>query len=103
MRDSATKYLKVISGQEVKLSPKGITVQCSGGTVKIEVLKSGMVNLYAQNEIQIAVKGESNMDAGRIIKIQGGKTVDMGSVKGGSLNLDKSGKITIQGNEVHMN
>lgn len=41
MKDPATKYLKVVSGQEVSLSPKGIVVQCCDGTVRIEVLKMG--------------------------------------------------------------
>lgn len=39
MKDPAAKYLKVVSGQEVNLSPKGIVVQCCGGSVRIEVPK----------------------------------------------------------------
>ncbi len=103
MKDPATKYLKVISGQEVNLSPKGIVVQCCDGVVRIEVLKNGKINLYAQNEIQIAVKGEINMEAKRMAKMLGGKTVYMKSAKGGSLYLDKKGNITIMGVETHMN
>ena len=103
MKDPATKYLKVVSGQEVSLSPKGIVVQCSGGSVRIEVLKSGRINLYAQDEMQIAVKGEINVDAKRMVKVLGGKNIRLESVKGGSLTLDKKGKITVTGVEAHMN
>ena len=63
MKDPATKYLKVVSGQEVSLSPKGIVVQCSGGAVRIEVLKSGKINLYAQDEMQIAVRDQRRCKA----------------------------------------
>ena len=103
MKDPATKYLKVVSGQEVNLSPKGIVVQCCDGMVRIEVLKNGIINLYAQNEIQIAVKGEINVDAKRMVKMLGGKNIRLESIKGGSLTLDKDGNITVMGVEVHMN
>jgi len=103
MKDPATKYLKVVSGQEVTLSPRGIVVQCCDGTVRIEVLKSGRIVLYAQNEIQIAVKGEINVDAGRMVKALGGKTIRIQSAKGGSLCLDKKGNIIITGIETHLN
>lgn len=103
MKDPAAKYLKVVSGQEVNLSPKGIVVQCCGGSVRIEVLKSGRINLYAQNEVQIAVKGEINVDAKRMVKMLGGETIRLESVKGGSLTLDEKGNITVTGVEAHMN
>lgn len=103
MSDPATKYLKVISGHEVNLSPSGIVVQCSDGTVKIEVLKNGQINLYAQNEIQITARGEIMMQAHRLAKINAEKTIYMESDVGGSLNLDEEGNITIKGHEVHMN
>lgn len=103
MKDPAAKYLKVPSGQEVNLSPKGIVVQCSGGAVRIEVLKSGKINLYADDEIQISAKGEIKMDTKRIIRIQGEKSILMESEKGASLDMDKKGNITIKGIEVYMN
>ena len=103
MKDPATKYLKVVSGQEVSLSPKGIVVQCCGGAVRIEVLKNGKINLYAQDEIQITVKGEINVDAKRMVKVLGGKNIRLESDKGGSLTLDKKGNITVTGVEAHMN
>lgn len=103
MKDSATKYWKVISGQEMCLSPKGVIVQCCDGAVKIEVLKNGIINLYAQDEIQIAVKGEINVDAKRMVKMLGQKTVQIGSVMGGRLILDKKGNIMVTGIEARMN
>lgn len=103
MKDPATKYLKVVSGQEISLSPKGIVAQCCGGAVKIEVLKSGKINLYAQNEIQIVAKGEININAKRMVKALGEENIRLKSAKGGSLTLDKKGNITVTGVEVHMN
>lgn len=103
MKDPSTKYWKVISGQEVSLSPKGIVVQCCDGVVRIEVLKNGIINLYAQDEIQIAVKGEINVDAKRMVKILGGKDIKLESDMGGSLTLDKKGNIIVKGVEVHVN
>ncbi len=103
MKDPAAKYLKVVSGQEVNLSPKGIVVQCCDGAVKIEVLKNGKINLYAQDEIVISVKGEINVDAKRMVKMLGGKAIQIGSVKGGRLILDKKGNIVVTGVEARMN
>ena len=101
--DPAKKYLKVVSGQEVNLSPKGIVVQCSGGTVKIEVLKNGKINLYAQDEIQLQVSGGFIADAKSTIRVHGEKSIVMQAAKGGGLDLDNKGKITIKGIETHMN
>lgn len=103
MSNPATKYLKVISGHEVNLSPKGIVVQCSGGTVKIEVLKSGKINLYAQNEIQITTQNEMMLQTKRIMRISAEKTICLESSVGGSLTMDEEGNIIIKGHEVHVN
>lgn len=103
MKKPDTKYLKVVSGQEIELSPKGIVVKCCGETVKIEVLKSGRINLYAQNEIQISVEENIFVNAKRWVKVLGGKTIKLESVQGGSLMLDEDGNITVTGIEVHMN
>lgn len=103
MSDPATKYLKVVSGQEVILSPKGIVVQCSGGAVKIEILKNGKINLYAQEEVILQVKGMANVNARRMIRIEGEESILLQAAKGGALDLDDEGKITIRGIETHMN
>lgn len=103
MRSPDDVYLKVVSGQEVKLSPAGITVQCCGGVVKIEVLKNGKINLYAQEELLIATKGAIKMDAKQIIRIKGQETIEMKNAKGGSLQMDEEGNIMIYGTKVHMN
>lgn len=103
MRDPATKYLKVPSGHEVKLSPKGIEVRCSGGAVKIEVLKNGKINIYAENGIQLTAKNEIKLTAKKMMKMHCTETAYLASSMGGSLHLDEEGSITIKGTEVHMN
>lgn len=103
MSDPATKYLKVISGHEVNLSSEGIVVQCSGGTVKIEVLKNGKINLYAQNEIQITTQNDIMLQAERIMRINAEKTICLESSVGASLTMDEEGNIMIKGHEAHIN
>lgn len=103
MKDSVNKYLRIVSGQEVKLSPTGIEVRCCGRKVRIEVLKSGKIALYAQKEIQIAVTEDIHLMAKGMVNIRGGKTVSMECAQGGSLHLDDKGNITITGIEAHMN
>lgn len=103
MSDPATKYLRVPSGQEVKLSPKGIEVRCSGGAVKIEVLKNGKVNITAKDTIEIIAEREISMKAKRMLKVHCKEVAYLASDEGGSIHLDKEGSITIKGSEVHMN
>lgn len=103
MGDPATKYLRVPSGQEVKLSPKGIEVRCSGGAVKIEVLKNGKVNISAKDTIEMTAEKEISMKAKRMLKVHCKETAYLASDKGGSIHLDKEGVLTIKGSEVHMN
>lgn len=103
MSDPSTKYLRTIGGQEVKLSPKGIVVSCSGGAVKVEVLKNGKINLYAEKGIQISAKQNIQMQAKRVLKVSCEKTAYLESSMGGSLYMDEKGNITIRGTEVHMN
>lgn len=103
MSDPATKYLRTIDGQEVKLSPSGIVVLCSGGTVKVEVLKNGKINLYAQDTIEINAELKTSLQAKRSTNMKVEKKADFKSGKGGSMALDEKGNITMKGTEVHMN
>ncbi len=103
MGDPATKYLRVPSGQEVKLSPKGIEVLCSGGSAKIEVLKSGRINISATDSIQITAQNKITMRAKYTLKVQCKKNASFASLKGGSIQMNKQGKLEIKGTEVHVN
>lgn len=103
MEDPATKYLRTASGQEVKLGPKGIEVLCSGETVKIEILKSGRINLYAKDTIRITAKNRIHMKSKATLGVDVKKNAEFESGMGGSLKLDKKGNVTIDGTEVHMN
>lgn len=103
MGDPATKYLRTISGQEVKLSPKGIEVICCGNSAKIEILKSGRINLYSQNSILLRAKRNLTMQSNYMINMEAKDNLDMKSSMGGSLCLDKKGNIVIGGTEVYLN
>ncbi len=103
MSDPATKYLRVPSGQEVKLSPKGIEVICSSGSAKIEILKSGRINISAENSIRIKAKCNVILNAKYTTKIQCKERAYLKSQRGGSVELDKKGNLNIQGTEVHVN
>ncbi len=103
MGDPATKYLRVPSGQEVKLSPKGIEVLCSGGSAKIEVLKSGKINISAADSIQIIAQNKITMRAKYTLKVQCKKNASFASLKGGSIQMNKQGKLEIKGTEVYVN
>ncbi len=103
MGDPATKYLRTIDGQEIQLTPGGIIITCSGGTVKIEILKSGSINLYAQDYIECSIQKNIIMSAKSGVVLQSPKTGRLKSDMGGSLYLDKKGNINIQGTQVHLN
>lgn len=103
MGDPATKYLRVPSGQEVKLSPKGIEVICSGGSAKLEVLKSGRINISAADSIQITAQNKVTLRAKYTLKVQCKKNAYLASKKGGSIQMNKQGKLEIKGTEVHVN
>ncbi|MBD5515024.1 MAG: hypothetical protein HDR06_10345 [Lachnospiraceae bacterium] len=95
--------LNVTSGQEIAIDSKGIVVKCNGGTVKIEMLKRGKINLYAEKEIQITADEEINIDTKSILRMQGKKEILLESVEGGSLNMDTEGHFIVKGIETHMN
>lgn len=103
MGDPSTKYLRVPSGQQIKLAPDGIKILCSGGSVKIEVLKSGKINLSASDSIQISAKSDITLKAKYAMKVQCKETAYLASQMGGSIQMDKEGKLIIQGTEVHVN
>lgn len=103
MGDPAAKYLRVPSGQEVKLSPKGIEVICSGESAKIEVLKSGRINISAAESVQITAQNKITLRAKYTLKIQCKKNAYLASGKGGNIQMNKQGKLEIKGTEVHVN
>ena len=103
MSDPATKYLRVPSGQQIKLSPKGIEVLCSGGSVRIEVLKSGRINIYASDSIQISAEKEIRLKGKFTVQAYCKETAYLASQMGGCIYMNDEGKLIIQGTEVHMN
>ena len=103
MSDPTTKYLQVPSGQQINLSPKGIEVLCSGGSVKIEVLKSGKINISATKSIQIVADEDIRLKAKLFMKVRCKETAYVASQMGGSIYMNDEGKLVVQGTEVHMN
>lgn len=103
MGDPSTKYLRVPSGQQIKLAPDGIKILCSGGSVKIEVLKSGKINISANDSIQISAKNDIALRAKYTMKVQCKETAYLASQMGGSIYMNDEGKLIIQGTEVHVN
>ncbi len=103
MSDPATKYLRVPSGQQIKLAPDGIKVLCSGGSVKIEVLKSGRINISANDSIQISAQNDITLRAKYSMKVQCKETAYLASQMGGNIYMNDEGKLIIQGTEVHVN
>lgn len=103
MSDPASKYLRVPSGHEIRLSPTGIEVLCSGESVKIEVLKSGKINIYAKDSIQISAKKDIKLKAKLTLQAVCKETAYLASQMGGSIYMNDEGKLIIQGTEVHVN
>lgn len=103
MSDPATKYLKVPSGQQIKLSPAGIIILCSGDSVRIEILKNGRISITAREGIQISAQNNFKLNAKYSMKMQCEETAYLKSQMGGSIYMDDEGKLTIQGTEVHVN
>lgn len=103
MSDPSTKYLRVPSGQQIKLAPDGIKILCSGGSVKIEVLKSGKISISANDSIQISAQSDIKLRAKYSMKVQCREAAYIKSQMGGSIYMDEEGKLIIQGTEVHVN
>ncbi len=103
MSDPITKYLRTSSGQEIKLSYRGIEINCKDGTVKIEILKSGKINLYASDSIHIAFENSIRFKAKSVMSFMCKEMANLSSERGGCLFLDEEGKLKIQGTEVFLN
>lgn len=103
MGDPTTKYLRVPSGHAIKLTSKGIEIRCSGGSVYIEMLKTGRINISADENIQISAEENITLKAKRTMSVRCKETSYLCSQMGGSMYLNEEGKLIIQGTEVHMN
>lgn len=103
MGDSSTKYLSTVDGHAVKLMKKGIEIICSGGAVKLELLKSGKINIYARDSIQLMTEEDITMKTKSILRASCKEAACFTSQMGGSLMLNEEGHIIFQGTEVHMN
>lgn len=103
MGNSSTKFLSTSDGHSIKLTPKGIEVICSGGTVTLEILKSGRINIYADDTIQIITDADVTFKAKTILRASCKEAAYFVSQQGGSLMLTEEGNMIFQGTEVHMN
>lgn len=103
MGNSSTKFLSTSDGHSIKLTPKGIEVICSGGTVTLEILKSGRINIYAEDTIQIMTDADVTFKAKTILRASCKEAAYFVSQQGGSLMLTEEGNMIFQGTEVHMN
>ena len=103
MSNPDEKSLKTDSGQEVKFTPNGILIECSGGQAKMDLNKDGTIEIVGQKNIKIASSKLIKVRAEKEISIVAKYGVDMLSEKGSSLIMSNDEKIKIKGKRVQNN
>ena len=103
MGNPSTKYLSTPDGHAIKLTSKGIEVICSGGAVKLEILKSGKINIYADDTIQVMTDEDVTFKTKTILRASCKEAAGFVSQLSGSLMISEEGYMIFQGAEVYMN
>ncbi|WP_173682201.1 contractile injection system protein, VgrG/Pvc8 family [Clostridium saccharoperbutylacetonicum] len=103
MSNPDNKSLKTDSGQEVKFTPSGIVIECSGGQASVNLNNDGTVDVVGQNNINIACAQKLSLRAENEITISAQKSVDILCEAGSSLILSEGDEILVSGTRVQNN
>lgn len=100
MGTPSTKYLRNPSGQELKMGEDGVTLSCSGGTASVTMGNGGEVSLYAADTLLVQAANNVELSAETEIDFSAVQTAVVSCAKGGSIQMQKEGILSVQGTEV---
>lgn len=103
MSNPDIKSLKTDAGQEVKFTPSGIVIECSGGQASMNLNKDGTIDVVGQKNINIACAQKLSLRAGNEMTISAQKSVDILCEAGSSVILSEGDEILVTGTRVQNN
>ena len=103
MSNPANKSLQTGAGQEVKFTPDGVLIECTGSNATMNLKKDGSVTMNAQKSITLACTESLSMNAINSIRITAKENIDILCKSGGQVELTKDNKITAKGTRILSN
>ena len=103
MSNPENKSLQTDAGQEVKFTPDGVLIECTGSNATMNLKKDGSVTMNAQKSITLACTESLSMNAINSIRITAKENIDILCKSGGQVELTKDNKITAKGTRILSN
>ncbi len=103
MSNPDNKSLQTSSGQEVKFTPNGVVIACSGGQASVNLNNDGTVDVVGQKNINIACANNLSLRAENEMTISAAQSVDILSESGSNLILSEGDEILVNGTRVQNN
>ncbi|AGX41794.1 contractile injection system protein, VgrG/Pvc8 family [Clostridium saccharobutylicum] len=103
MSNPDNKSLKTDAGQEVKFTPNGVSIECSGGQAAVNLNKDGTIEITGQKNINIACAQNLSLKAGNEMTISAQKSVDILCESGSNVILSEADEILVNGTRVQNN
>ncbi|WP_304428951.1 contractile injection system protein, VgrG/Pvc8 family [uncultured Acetatifactor sp.] len=100
MGSPSTKYLRNPSGQELKMGEDGVTISCSGGSASITMGNNGDVLIHAADTLLVQASNNVELCAETEIALSAAQAAVVSCAKGGCVQMQKEGKLLVQGTEV---
>lgn len=103
MSNPDNKSLQTSAGQEVKFTPNGIAIECSGGQASMNLNNDGTIDVVGQKNINIACAQNLSLRAGNEMTISAQNSVDILCEAGSSVILSSGDEILVKGTRVQNN
>lgn len=103
MSNPNNKSLRTDAGQEVKFTPSGVLIECSGGQASVNLNKDGTVDIVGQKNINIACSQKLSLRAENEMTISAQKSVDILCEAGSSVILSEGDEILVTGTRIQNN
>lgn len=100
MGTPSTKYLRNPFGQELKMGEDGITISCNGGNASVTMGNGGDVSIYASDTLLVQATNNVEFEAEAEMAFSAAQTVVLSCAKGGSIQMQPQGMLSVQGTEV---
>ena len=97
MSNPDNKSLQTAAGQEVKFTPNGANISCSGGQASVNLNKDGTVDIVGQKNINIACGQSLSIRAEKEFTVSAEKSIDMLCEAGGNLVMSEADEILVSG------
>lgn len=97
MSNPDNKSLQTDAGQEVKFTPNGANISCSGGQASVNLNKDGTVEIVGKLNVNIACAQNLSIRAEKELTVSAEKSIDMLCEAGGNLVMSEGDEILVSG------